>query len=389
MTAHTPLHWLRMAKSWPLTGMKSIRVFAFVWTLVAALALLGTDWFWPGLLEARLGLSTLQWSGLRVMLFAGSVWWVLGHAFKPVQTLGQDLIGRRCDDLQPVSTTQPSELLELTQAVNQLMHHQQASLDQQKKFLADASHQLRTPFAVLRTQLQGVMSGQLDTRETLPKMLHTVDRSSDLMRQLLAMAKVEQLVRQANWVEVDLSAVARDVVMEFAPLLARKKLDCSLQAIPLRLHTDPWMLGELIKNLMSNAMHHTPKGGALGLVIRAMPGASELIVWDNGGGMNEVVQARLFEPFQSSSGASGVGLGLSICRQIAESMNATVDLFNRVQDDHIVGVDAVVRWPTGLTPANGGDEGDVPHGERMGQPTPSAWTDLAHSVPLTHKGLAS
>jgi signal transduction histidine kinase len=112
-----------------------------------------------------------------------------------------------------------------------------------------------------------------------------------------------------------------------------------------RLNTDPWLLGELIRNLMSNAIQHTPKGGALGLVIRALPSETELLIWDNGGGMDEAVQARLFQPFQSSSGASGVGLGLSICRQIALSMNAGVDLFNRVQDDRVVGVDAVVRWP--------------------------------------------
>ena len=68
-------------------------------------------------------------------------------------------------------------------------------------------------------------------------------------------------------------------------------------------------------------------------------------MWDNGGGMDEAIQARLFEPFQSASGASGVGLGLSICRQIAVSMGAEVALYNRVQDDRIVGVDAVVRWP--------------------------------------------
>jgi signal transduction histidine kinase len=68
-------------------------------------------------------------------------------------------------------------------------------------------------------------------------------------------------------------------------------------------------------------------------------------VWDNGGGMDEAIQARLFEPFQSASGASGVGLGLSICRQIAVSMGAEVNLYNRVQDDRVVGVDAVVRWP--------------------------------------------
>jgi signal transduction histidine kinase len=198
--------------------------------------------------------------------------------------------------------------------------------------------------------LQGVIAGQLQAVETLPKMLLTVDRSSVLVRQLLSLAKVEQLANQSNWQDVDLSSVAREVVLEFAPLLARKNLDFSLQAVPVNLSTDAWLLGELVRNLLSNAIQHTPPGGALGVVIRVLPSGIELLVWDNGGGLNEAIQARLFEPFQSASGAQGVGLGLSICRQIALSMNAVVDLYNRVQDDCIVGVDAVVRWPLASAP---------------------------------------
>ncbi|MES2948556.1 MAG: HAMP domain-containing sensor histidine kinase [Pseudomonadota bacterium] len=324
---------------------RSIRLFIWCWSLALVLAWYLLDRMGAAGSGVFLGVPLEHWLPLKVLAFVAALWWVLHQAFKPLVRLGHELDSRCTADLRPVAGQQPKELLQLATAVNRLMQQQQESLDQQKKFLADASHQLRTPFAVLRTQLQGAMSGQLDVQETLPKMLHTVDRSSELVRQLLSIAKMEQLVRSANWVEVDLASTARDVVMEFAPLLARKKLDFSMQAIPVRLRTDPWLLGELIRNLMSNAIQHTPKGGALGLVIRALPGETELLVWDNGGGMDEAVQARLFEPFQSASGATGVGLGLSICRQIAVSMHAVVDLFNRVQDDHIVGVDAVVRWP--------------------------------------------
>ena len=329
----------------PWRAGRSIRLFVWAWSLGLLLAWCLLDWVGAAYPQTLFGLPAGLWWVFKVLAFAAALWWVLRQAFKPVVVLGQELDSRRTEDLRPVTDQQPVELQQLARTVNWLMQQQQESLDQQKKFLADASHQLRTPFAVLRTQLQGAMSGQLDVRETLPKMLNTVDRSSELVRQLLSVAKMEQLVRRANWVEVDLATTARDVVMEFAPLLARKKLDFSMQAIPVRLITDPWLLGELIRNLMSNAIQHTPKGGALGLVIRALPSETELLIWDNGGGMDEAVQARLFEPFQSSSGTSGVGLGLSICRQIALSMNAGVDLFNRVQDNHVVGVDAVVRWP--------------------------------------------
>lgn len=326
-------------RPWRVGG--SSRRFAFAWLVLCALAIEGLPWLW---LDGGSSHPAV-WLAVKLLLWAGALWLVLRQAFASVVRLGRGLAGRRADDLRPVPEQQPQELVQLAVAVNRLMQQQQASVDQQKKFLADASHQLRTPFAVLRTQLQGVMSGQLEARDTLPKMLGTVDRASDLMRQLLSLAKVEQIVRGAGWREVELDAVAREVVMEFAPMLARKKLDFSLQAVPVRLLTDPWLVGELVRNLLANAIHHTPKGGALGLVVRVMSGEIELLVWDNGGGLDEAVQARLFEPFQSASGGTGVGLGLSICRQIAVSMNAAVDLFNRVQHGRVVGVDAVVRWP--------------------------------------------
>ncbi len=239
----------------------------------------------------------------------------------------------------------PGEWQPLLRTFRGALRAQHAAIDRQRVFLADASHQLRTPFAVLRAQLQGMQSGELSVTDTLPKMLATVDRSSALVQQILSMAKVEQLAAQCNWQPVNLENVAREVCLECAPLIARKGLDISLESVPVTLLTDSWMLGELLRNLLSNAIHHAPQGSAIGLVVRVLPDQAEIIVWDNGGGIDEALRDRLFEPFQSASGSGGVGLGLSICRQIAQSMHAQVNLYNRVQDDKVVGVDAVVRWP--------------------------------------------
>lgn len=239
----------------------------------------------------------------------------------------------------------PADWQPVLQAVHRALTENREAVNQQHIFIADASHQLRTPFAVLRVQLQGMQSGDLSVIDTLPKMLATVDRSSLLVRQILSMAKVNQITAQANWHMVNLDDVAREVCLACGPLIARKGLDFSLEATAIKLYTDAWMLGELLRNLISNAIHHAPRGSAIGLVVRLLPGQAEIIVWDNGGGIDEAVQDRLFEPFQSASGPNGVGLGLSICRQIAQSMNAQVNLYNRVHNDNVVGVDAVVRWP--------------------------------------------
>ncbi|QBM29044.1 sensor histidine kinase [Hydrogenophaga pseudoflava] len=290
------------------------------------------------------------WGGvLRLVAVLPLFAWCAGRALAPLRLLEDELhAGEAGSAPRPV----PAELQPLSDAVHGVLAHQRAATEQQRRFLADASHQLRTPFAVLRTQLQGAMSGQLEVKDTLPKMLATVDRSSELVRQLLSLAKVEQLVAQAHWQEVDLDTVAQAVCLEFGPLLARKRLDFSFESVPVRLTTDPWMLGELLRNLLSNAIHHAPRGSALGMVVRVLPDQAELLIWDNGGGIDAAVMDRLFEPFQSAAGGTGIGLGLSICRQIAESMQAQVQLFNRVQDDRVVGVDAVVRW--NLAPAGAG-----------------------------------
>jgi two-component system sensor histidine kinase TctE len=289
------------------------------------------------------------WRGVSLLVVAVLLIGALTrYALRPLRRLTAELGQRASHDHRQLNLDTPVELAPVVLAMNQLLQQQHDSVEQQKKFLADASHQLRTPLAVLRTQLQGLTAGQLDVKETLAKMLHTVERATGLANQLLSMAKVEQLTRQGKWQLVDLESVAREVVLEFSPLLARKRLDFSLESCPLQVRSDPWLLGELLRNLLSNAIHHSSPGASLGVVVRRLQGELELIIWDQAGGIDEAIRERLFEPFSAAKGGTGIGLGLSICRQIAESMNATVNLFNRVEAGRVVGVDAVVRWPMSM-----------------------------------------
>jgi two-component system, OmpR family, sensor histidine kinase TctE len=103
-------------------------------------------------------------------------------------------------------------------------------------------------------------------------------------------------------------------------------------------------LGELVRNLLANAVRHTPVGGPLGMVVRRVAGLPELVVWDSGPGIHDHDRERLFEPFAAATGGTGVGLGLSICRQLAQALGAEVELYNRSDGTRVVGVDAVVRW---------------------------------------------
>ena len=275
--------------------------------------------------------------------------WALRAALRPLRALSRDLNSRSSGDAPLLNTQQPRELLPLVRTMNQMLEVERNNAEQQRKFVADASHQLRTPLAVLRTQLQALEINPSNALDAVPKMLRTVERSTNLANQLLSAAKVEQLARQGDWQPVNLAAVAREVALELSPLMARKRLAFTLDALPVVLQSDAWLLGELLRNLLSNAVHHSPVAGELGIVLRYLRDEVELIVWDRGGGVEESVKQRLFEPFAASKGGTGIGLGLSICRQIAVALSAQVDLFNRVELGQVSGVDAVVRWPRSLS----------------------------------------
>jgi two-component system sensor histidine kinase TctE len=239
----------------------------------------------------------------------------------------------------------PAELRPAVERMHGLHRRQREWVGQQRRFLADASHQLRTPMSVLRTQLQSAIAGDVPASEVLPQMLHTVDRATGMANQLLSLTKLEQIKRAGELKPVELRAVARDAVMELAPLIAAKRLDFALEGDALWAPADALMLGELLRNLLANAIHHTPPAGRLGILLRAYARTTELVVWDEGQGLDDALRPRLFQAFTAAKG--GVGLGLSICRQIADAMGSTMELYNRVEDRRVIGVDAVVTWGQG------------------------------------------
>jgi two-component system sensor histidine kinase TctE len=239
----------------------------------------------------------------------------------------------------------PAELRPAVQRMRELHHSQHRWVEEQRRFLADASHQLRTPMAVLRVQLQSAIAGDVAAAEVLPQMLHTVERAAGLAHQLLSLTKLEQLKRSGDLPQVDLHAAARDAVLELSPLIASKRLDFALEGAALCANGNAVMLGELLRNLLANAIHHALPMGRLGMLLRDGTGRTELVVWDEGPGVDDAVRPRLFQPFSAAKG--GVGLGLSICTQIAEAMGASVALYNRIDNGRVVGVDAVVAWGQG------------------------------------------
>ncbi|MDO9406465.1 MAG: sensor histidine kinase N-terminal domain-containing protein [Polaromonas sp.] len=290
---------------------------------------------------------------------------VVQRATRPVRRLSRQLQSRHEGDLTPIAAPDaPRELLPLVDATNDVMHRLQHLLDHQKRFVRDAAHQLRTPLAVLKVQVQSALRGDIEAPAALAEINQTVDRATLLANQMLALAKVEQLRHagqatrdgeadapstrsdtNAGGQVLDLSLVVRQVALDLSPLIAARNIDfeISTQAAPIRSHE--WMLGELARNLLHNAIKHTPPGATLAVRVVCDERFAALTISDSGPGIGPELAARLYQPFSAGNVRQGSGLGLAICREITDALGGSITLDNRVQHGHVEGLDATVRLP--------------------------------------------
>lgn len=318
-------------------------------------------------LARQILLDTLLRQSLLAMVIALVVVLVVVRATRPVRELSAGLRQRAEGDLTPLAAPGlPRELRPLLEATNQVMARLQALLEHQKRFVRDASHQLRTPLAVLKVQVQSALRGDVPPQQALQEINATVGRATELANQMLALAKVEQLRQQSDTAVFDLAEIVRAVALDLAPLVADKDLDFGLQTHPAPVRAHEWMLRELVRNLLHNAIRHAPARS--GLAVRMHPsGASAaaaathphasaahlapaeqraitLTVSDGGPGIDDALRQRLFQPFVAGR-ADGSGLGLLICREIALALGGAIRLENRMAHGHVQGLDAVVQLP--------------------------------------------
>ncbi len=294
-------------------------------------------------------LVDMLWRQLVLLaVIAGVTVFVVQRATRPVRHLGELIEGRAPDDFSPIDAPDtPRELRPLVDATTEVMGRLQRVLDHQKRFVRDTAHQLRTPLAVLKAQVQSARRGDVPTGEALAEISDTVERATTLANQMLSLAKVEQLRQQPDSQVLDLGEAVRQVALDLSPLMADKALDVELSAgsapVPVRAHR--WMLQELARNLLHNAIKHSPRGGALVVRVGAEDGAAVFVVSDQGTGIPDALRHRLFAPFAAGDVVSGSGLGLAICREIVLALNGSIALDNREIGGQRDGLDAVVQLP--------------------------------------------
>jgi two-component system sensor histidine kinase TctE len=297
-------------------------------------------------LTRKVLLDTLWRQAVLVAVIALVVVVVVQRATRPVRRLSSELEARGEGDLTPIGAPDaPRELLPLVDATNSVMARLAGLLDNQKRFVRDTAHQLRTPLAVLKTQVQSALRGDVEPRDALVEIQHTVERATVLANQMLALAKVEQLRQQPDASVHDFAEIVRAVTLELSPLIADKDIDFEISTVRAPVRAHEWMLRELTRNLLHNAIRHTPPGGPLTVRMVADSRVVALVLADSGAGVAEELRARLFQPFSAGDPRSGSGLGLTICNEIVAALGGTINLDNRIVRGAVEGLDTSVRLP--------------------------------------------
>ncbi|HMA08271.1 MAG TPA: sensor histidine kinase [Ramlibacter sp.] len=302
-------------------------------------------------LARQILVNTIWRQALLVAVIALVAVIVIQRGMRPVRRLSGQLRARTEGDLKPISAPDaPRELLPLVDATNQVMTRLAHLLDNQKRFVRDTAHQLRTPLAVLKTQVQSALHGDLEPHQALLEINDTVDRATTLANQMLALAKVEQLRQQPAASRVDMAEVVRSMALELSPLIAEKDLDFEIATVPAPVRSHEWMLRELTRNLLHNAIRHSPAGGPLTVHVVKDPAWITLTLSDSGPGIAPELRNRLFQPFSGGNARTGSGLGLAICHEIVSALGGTIALDNRASDGHVEGLDTTVRLPLAENP---------------------------------------
>jgi two-component system sensor histidine kinase TctE len=275
---------------------------------------------------------------LAVML----VWLALSRGIRPLEDLQRRIRRRESNDLSPISGRDvPEEVAPLVESINDLLQRLDKSIAAQRHFLADAAHQLKTPLAGLRMQaelaareIDGGRGDPASMKHSLRQIAVSSQRAAHMVNQLLAMARAEDSGDRLRRQWVDLGAITRAVVRDFVPKAIERRIDLGYEgpeAIPdgdapgaggTRLFGEPVLLGEMVRNLIDNALQYTPAGGSVTARLLPDPFGQVVVlqVEDTGPGIPPAERELVFQPFYRSleTQVDGSGLGLAIVQEVVQ-----------------------------------------------------------------------
>lgn len=291
------------------------------------------------------------------------VWLALVRGIKPLSELELRIRKRRSDDLSPLDAQAvPMEVAPLVMSVNDLLKRLQNSITTQKRFLADAAHQLKTPLAGLRMQADLALR-QNSTQEELKLSLQQIERSSiratHTVNQLLSLARTEESTTRAAFVPCNLVTISSDVIQDSLPMALEKGLDLGYEgpqedAPGVHILGNPTLLKEMVRNLVDNAIHytdsHAERQGMVTVRVVAQPWRQNLSlqVEDNGPGIALQERELVLQPFYRALGTQvdGSGLGLSIVQEVVARHQAALKIDDAQPGQQPPGTCITVRFNT-------------------------------------------
>ena len=289
-------------------------------------------------------------------IIAAIIWFGISRGLAPLTRLAREVRRRNPTQLQPIQPEgAPLEVAPLVTSLNALLARLEDALDRERRFTADASHEMRTPLAGIKTQAQVALRarGGRELEQALHGIVHGVDRVSHLMEQMLILARLEPDQR-GGVQELDLEQVVEKEAADLGKLAQEKDIELQYRRTEGR---DSWTLegykagiSVLVRNLVDNAIRYTPEGGKVIISLEDAGDAIILQVTDNGVGVPKDERARIFDRFHRQLGqeSDGCGLGLSIVKRIVELHQAEIAM----EDSPLgKGLSVLVRFPVVARPS--------------------------------------
>ncbi len=264
-------------------------------------------------------------------LLALLLWLAVASSLRPLVKLTSEVAQREPDNLAPLDAgSAPREVVPLIERLNRLFVRIDASMQKERRFTADAAHELRTPVAAIKAQAQvaRAASGEAERIHALDNAILGCDRAAHLIEQLLTLARIDTLVDEVTE-PCQLRSIAAEVIAAIAPTALSQNVRLELtEGDEVIVRGNPVLLRILLRNLIDNAVRHTRPGTSVRINVVNERGQNSLSVTDNGPGIPEPELARVAERFYRPLGtrANGSGLGLSIVKRIAEIHAASLQL---------------------------------------------------------------
>ena len=261
-----------------------------------------------------------------------TMWFAISQGLAPLQRLTSQIRSRSADKLDTItSTNTPAEIQTITDALNQLLSRLKGAIAREKRITSDATHELRTPLSAvkLHAELARKADNASDRITAIDQVMRGIDRTTHLVNQLLALARLEPEEFRQKLKQIDIGNILVEETALQAPIAEDKHLDLSITDNDhVIARVDETSLRSLIRNLLSNAISYTPNDGIICLSLLNDEKQFCLIVEDNGPGIPEEERGRVLERFYrlKNHSETGCGIGLSIVTQVVELHQATLSM---------------------------------------------------------------